>query len=95
VVIVAMILFAGLGAVAGTSWNSWMRDLIPEKILGSFFARRMMLATALGIVLTLLAGFFVDFWKGRFPDDQLYGYSILFLLVCCRICWAIFPLAHP
>jgi len=36
VVIVALILFAGLGAVSGTSWNSWMRDLIPEKILGSF-----------------------------------------------------------
>ncbi|HUU62516.1 MAG TPA: MFS transporter [Dehalococcoidia bacterium] len=82
VVIVALALFAGLGAVAGTSWNSWMRDLIPEKILGSFFARRMILSTGLGIVLTVLAGFFVYFWKGRFPDDQLYGYSILFILGC-------------
>ena len=82
VLIVALILFAGLGAVSATSWNSWMRDLIPEKILGSFFAKRLMLATGLGIVLSLLAGFFVDFWKGRFPDDQLYGYSILFILGC-------------
>ena len=36
VLIVALILFAGMGAVSAISWNSWMRDLTPEKILGNF-----------------------------------------------------------
>lgn len=80
--IAALFLFAGLGAVSGTSWNSWMRDLIPPKILGRFFSRRMMWATGLGLVLTLLGGVFADFWKGRFPGDEIYAYSILFAVGC-------------
>jgi len=78
--VAALLLYAGLGAVSGTSWNSWMRDLIPQKMLGSVFSRRLMLATGIGLVATVAAGFFVDFWAGRFPDNQLYAYSILFAL---------------
>jgi MFS family permease len=29
---------AGFGAIAGCSWNSWMRDLVPEHRLGAFLA---------------------------------------------------------
>jgi len=78
--VAALLLYAGLGAVSGTSWNSWMRDLIPQKILGSVFSRRLMFASGAGLVLTVAAGFFVDFWAGRFPDNYLYAYSILFTL---------------
>ena len=78
--VAALLLYAGFGAVSGTSWNSWMRDLIPQKILGSVFSRRLMLATGIGLVTTVAAGFFVDFWAGRFPDNHLYAYSILFTL---------------
>src|SRR5690242_2787016 len=28
------------GSVAGPSWNSWMKDLVPEKSLGAYFSRR-------------------------------------------------------
>ena len=77
--IASLVLYAGLGAVAGTSWNSWMRDLIPQGILGRFFSKRMMIATAIGVVLTLLAGFIVDAWQAAYPDNQLHIYSILFI----------------
>lgn len=80
VLIVAILLFAGLGAVSGTSWNSWMRDLIPQKMLGRVFSRRLMLATGIGLVTTVAAAFFVDFWAESYPDNHLYAYSILFTL---------------
>jgi len=76
--IVALFLHAAFAAVAGCSWNSWMRDLVPEDRLGSFFSKRMSLATGLGIPLSLAAGFFIDYWKKLFLDYELYGYSILF-----------------
>jgi MFS family permease len=77
--IAALVLHTGMGAVAGTSWNSWMRDLIPQEILGRFFSRRMMIATAVGVVLTLLAGVIVDVWKANSPEHPLHIYSILFI----------------
>jgi MFS family permease len=77
--IAALVLHTGLGAVAGTSWNSWMRDLIPQEILGRFFSRRMMIATAVGVVLTLVAGVIVDAWQAGYPDYQLHIYSLLFI----------------
>jgi len=47
-----------------------MRDLIPPEILGMFFSRRMTLPFTLGVVLSLGAGFFLDFLRydtGRNP----------------------------
>jgi len=73
------VLYAGLGAVSATSWNSWMRDLIPQDMLGRFFSKRMMISTAIGVVLTLAAGFSVDVWQTGHPDHKLHIYSILFI----------------
>lgn len=78
--IAALFLHSAFAAVGGTSWNSWMRDLVPQDRLGVFFARRMSLATALGIVVSLAAGVYIDFWKKLFSHYELQGYSILFLL---------------
>ncbi len=69
---------AGLGAIAGCSWNSWMRDLIPEKIMGSFFAKRMRYAVLAGIIVSLLAAGFLDLWAKFAPNLVLSGYIILF-----------------
>jgi MFS family permease len=69
-----------LGTVSLCSWNSWMRDLLPQDQLGVFFSKRMRLATALGIPVTFAAGFYLDYWKKIHPDYELYGYSLLFFL---------------
>jgi MFS family permease len=71
---------SAFGAVSGCSWNSWMRDLIPENIMGSFFSKRMRIATGVGIVLSILAAIYLDFWKKQFADKELAGYSILFFV---------------
>lgn len=76
--ILALILNAVFGSVSACSWNSWMRDLIPQEKLGSFFARRLSIAFSIGLPLSLLAGFGVDYWKRNFPADAITGYSLLF-----------------
>jgi len=80
--IIALLSHSILAAIANTGWGSWMRDLVPQYRLGSFFSRRMALATALGIPFSLGAGFYIDYWKRLFPAYELYGYSILFFLGC-------------
>jgi len=77
--IVATILHSSLSAVVNCSWNSWMRDLVPQDRLGSFFSKRMRAMTGLGIILSLVGGMYVDYWKRLFPNNEVYAYSILFL----------------
>ena len=80
VLLILLAVVSAFGAVSGCSWNSWMRDIIPENIMGSFFSKRMQISTAIGIVLSILAAFFLDFWKKQFAGQELIGYSTLFLL---------------
>ena len=78
--IASIALYASFSAFSHCGWNSWMRDLIPQDRLGAFFSRRLTLSTALALVISLVAGFFIDSWKIAFPDLAAYGYSALFLL---------------
>jgi MFS family permease len=80
VLLVSMSAASALVAVSECGWNSWMRDLIPQSIMGSFFSRRMRIATGVGIALSVVAAFYLDFWKKMLPDYEIQGYSILFLL---------------
>ncbi|MFP4104956.1 MAG: MFS transporter [Phycisphaerae bacterium] len=74
----SLALFFGLSAISGCAFNSWMRDLIPEKTMGTYFAKRMAISIALGAILSLLAGFGIDQAKRIMPEAM--GYTILFLL---------------
>lgn len=69
---------AAFAAVSNASWNSWMRDLVPEEEFGRFFSKRMAITTALAVVLGLAAGFFVDQWQRWFPGRELGAYSFLY-----------------
>jgi len=80
ILLVALFLHSALASIGGGSWNSWMRDLVPQERLGSFFSKRMRLAIGLGIPLSIAAGSFVDIWQRQFSNYQLYSYSILFFL---------------
>ena len=60
VLIGAATIHYGLNAVGACSWNSWMRDLLPEGQLGSFFARRNLYGTAVGAGATLIAALALD-----------------------------------
>ena len=77
VLLASLLLYFGLGTVAGCAWNSWVRDLVPESIMGSYFAKRMAISVALGAALTLGAGFALDYGKRLF-SEPLTVYSIFF-----------------
>ncbi|NLA39470.1 MAG: MFS transporter [Methanomicrobiales archaeon] len=78
VLIASIALYASFSAISHCGWNSWMRDLIPRDQLGAFFSRRLTLSTALALVISLIAGLFIDSWNFVFPDLAAYGYSVLF-----------------
>jgi MFS family permease len=80
VLLILLTVLSAFGAISGCSWNSWMRDLIPENVLGTFFSKRMQISTAVGIVLSVLAAVYLDFWKKHSASQELAGYSILFLV---------------
>ncbi|MBO0735956.1 MAG: MFS transporter [Alphaproteobacteria bacterium] len=69
----------GFSAVGGCAWNSWMRDVIPERIYGRFFSWRNFATTALSMLLSLGAGVLIAAWKHRYPSSDAYAYSALFV----------------
>jgi MFS family permease len=66
-------------SVTNCAWNSWIRDLVPQRVLGSFFARRQMWTNLAAMAFGLLAAFFVNYWRGRVPGNEVLGYSIILL----------------
>jgi MFS family permease len=78
VLVWALVMHAAIGSISLCSWNSWMRDLVPRGILGTFFARRLSYQTALGVILSLAAGVFIDYWGSLHYSEPVYAYSILF-----------------
>ncbi|MHC4069906.1 MAG: MFS transporter [Planctomycetota bacterium] len=83
VLLILLALVSIFGAVSGCSWNSWVRDLVPENIMGSYFSKRMRIAVGVGIVLSVLAAIYLDYWKKLLPNHETMGYSILFLVGSC------------
>lgn len=70
-----------LTAVCNSAWNGWIHDLIPQSVLGQMFSRRLALAASAGIVFSLAAALFVDYWRDyiTFGSDILgYTYVLLF-----------------
>jgi len=77
--VIALFINTIFAAISNCSWNSWMRDLVPEKQLGIFFSKRMSLALLVGIMFSLSAALFIDMWE-KLRVSLLYAYSILFFL---------------
>ena len=80
ILILLLILNGSMGAIGNLSWNSWMREIIPQEKLGSFFSKRMSYSIGFGLVVSLFAGLFIDYWKYTFPNISIIGYSILFFI---------------
>lgn len=78
--IVAETVHCALNAVAACSWNSWIRDLVPEAELGRFFARRTIWATAISLVGSLIAAYALEHAGQSGPSPAfmaLYGVGFL------------------
>lgn len=70
-------LYASFGTIASCAFNSWKRDLVPEKIMGRYLAQRLTLATAVSAVLTFAASAAIDHTTARFAEPSQV-YSVLF-----------------
>ncbi|MGX5689575.1 MFS transporter [Arcticibacter tournemirensis] len=72
-----------LGSIAGASWNSWMKDLIPSKQLGTYFSHRSRLTQSLSVILSLLIALSLDYIKLHYPQYEMIAYSVMFLIGGC------------
>lgn len=68
------------GSVSGASWNSWMKDLIPNDMLGAYFSRRTRITQTLNVTLSLGTALIADYVKNNFPGHEIELYTSLFLL---------------
>jgi MFS family permease len=67
------------GSIAGASWNSWMKDLVPEKKLGTYFSRRNRMIQSLNVTLSLVIAVGLDYVKTHHASYEMPAYSIMFL----------------
>jgi len=67
------------GAIAGASWNSWMKDLVPGHQLGAYFAKRSSYMQTLNAVLSLLLALGVDYIRDHQPLMELNVYGWMFI----------------
>ena len=78
-----MLAFIALRGVANafvnTSWNGWLRDIVPQGIMGKFFAQRMRVATIAAATSAMLAAFCIDWWKVSGPAAEIFAYSYAML----------------
>jgi MFS family permease len=67
------------GSIAGPSWNSWIKDLVPENILGTYFARRIRLSQILNVSLSIVLALLLDLVKRQFAGFELLAYAMMFI----------------
>ncbi|RYY56498.1 MAG: MFS transporter [Chitinophagaceae bacterium] len=67
------------GSIAGASWNSWMKDLIPQQQLGSFFSNRLRRVQTLNVIASILLALILDWVTKHHPDMETTAYAIMFL----------------
>ncbi|MBN1865660.1 MFS transporter [Candidatus Sumerlaeota bacterium] len=77
VFLVSYLIYFSLIAIYGCSFNSWMRDLIPDEIRGRFFSKRLAIAIAIGSAIGLGAAVGVDLYAKHF-ENAIPVYSLLF-----------------
>ena len=67
-------------SMAGSAWNSWMKDLIPPQILGAFFSKRLAYSMATALLTTMTIALALKFWP--FSTNKFYAlvFFIAFLV---------------
>jgi len=81
-------------SVAGGSWHSWMRDLIPQQILGSYFSHRSRLMQILNVTLSLLIAMSIDYIKVHYPSHEITAYAVMFIISGVTGMWGVWVLAR-
>lgn len=72
-----LFIFSLFATFSGLAWNVWMKDLLPERIRGRVFSRRLWFMGIVGMVLSLFGALLVDVWKQN-NDSSLVILAVLF-----------------
>lgn len=67
------------GSIAGPSWNSWIKDLVPEKSMGAYFSRRGSYTQTLNVIMSFGVALVVDYIKKHYPQYELATYATMFV----------------
>lgn len=82
------------GAFLSCAWNSWMRDLVPEEVMGQVFSKRQKFMIGISMLLTLLAAGFVEAWGRWSGFPQLSGYTVIYTLAFFGGAYAVWSATH-
>jgi MFS family permease len=76
-----LVLFMHMGqAVGSPAWTSWMADIVPEPVWGSYFSRRKQWGLVSAVPVALLVGWLIDFVAvGQGPMVMLYLCAGIFI----------------
>lgn len=77
--IVFLFFYYFFGSIAGPSWNAWMKDLVPEDKLGTYFAKRTSYLQMLNVVLSLFCAGLIDVVRTRHLVFELDTYALMFV----------------
>ncbi|MEK6755602.1 MAG: MFS transporter [Bacteroidota bacterium] len=80
---------AGLGIFSYVPWTFWLVDLVPERVRGRFFAQRNLAAGAVGVVLGVGAGAFIDYWNEAALGPAPYAFVVLVAFGLVFGLWAV------
>lgn len=58
--IAGLLIFSVMATFAGLAWNVWMKDLLPDRIRGRVFSKRLWIMGVVGMVLSLFGALTVD-----------------------------------
>ena len=78
-----LLVFIGLrgvgNAFVSTSWNGWLRDLVPQDLMGRIFTRRLRVSTIASATAGIAAALYIDWWKTSGPSAEIFAYSYAML----------------
>ncbi len=91
------VLYHTLGSMSGVAWLSWMATLVPQEIRGRFFGLRNSVLGLVTIMITLIGGRFLDWYRSSFEDVSPMGaFEIIFsLALVCGLISAVFLMRKP
>lgn len=68
------------GGIAGGAWYTWMKLLIPSRIMGRFFAVRMKFMMVAQMICNGLGAALIYYFEKHHAENTIFSYSILLSL---------------
>ncbi len=94
VIVVAFTLRYVAGAYLSCAWNTWMRELVPDEVMGKVFGARQKKMIGIGMVVSLLVAGFVDLWARFVPWPSTYAFAVVYTLAFFGGMYAVMTSRH-